>query len=400
MPEVAAGDDLAGLVLESLTAAGFSLADGDILVVTQKVVSKAEGRVVPEGPEGKAGWVARETRRVVARRGDLIIAETRHGLVCANAGVDASNVAEGFLSLLPEDPDASAEHLRSSAEAATGRKVGVVVTDTFGRPWRAGLVNVAIGCAGIPALVDLRGTPDALGRGLEVTVEALADEIAAAAGLVMGKAEGVPVAVVRGLRPDAPPLPASALVRPPREDLFRESSLEALYARRSARRFGPDAVPREVLEEAVRAACAAASPGRTRPWVFVVLDSGPARKRLLAATAEAWTRDPRTVADAPVLIVPCLSLDASDPAAHPAQRESMLLAGGAAIQNLMLALHASGLASTWTPSTLYCREEARQALGLGDEWIPLGVVAAGSPVEEAPSPRPPVDVSEHMLELE
>jgi coenzyme F420-0:L-glutamate ligase/coenzyme F420-1:gamma-L-glutamate ligase len=127
--------------------------------------------------------------------------------------------------------------------------------------------------------------------------------------------------------------------------------------------------------------------------LFVVLDSGPARKRLLAATAD------ELLADAPVLFVPCLRLDAGDPGAHPAKRESMLLAGGAAIQNLMLALHALGLASSWTPSTLYCREEAREALGLGDEWIPLGVVAAGTPVGDASPPQPPVDVSEHMLEL-
>ena len=397
MPEVAAGNDLAGLVLDSLAAAGFSLADGDVLVVTQKVVSKAEGRVVREGPEGKAGWVARETRRVVARRGNLIIAETRHGLVCANAGVDASNVAEGFLSLLPEDPDASAERLRSSAEAATGRRIGVIVTDTFGRPWRAGLVNVAIGCAGLPALIDLRGTPDALGRELEVTVEALADEVAAAAGLVMGKTEGVPVAVVRGLHPDAPPLPASALVRPPQEDLFRESPLEALYARRSARRFGAGSVSREVLEEAVRASCAAPFPGRTRPWMFVVPDSGPARKRVLASMAEAWPDE--FPADAPVLIVPCARLNTGDRGAHPDQRDSLLLTGGAAIQNLLLALHALGLASSWAPSTL-CSEDTRQALGLGDEWMPLGAVAAGKPPEGEPAPRPAVDASEHMLELE
>jgi coenzyme F420-0:L-glutamate ligase/coenzyme F420-1:gamma-L-glutamate ligase len=223
IPEVTEGDDLAALIIAAMGSSGLELEGGDIVVVTQKVVSKAEGRVVPERPVGKAGWVRRETHRVVARRGDLVIAETRHGFVCANAGVDASNVAEGFLTLLPDNPDASAQGIRGKLEAATGAPVGVVVTDTFGRPWRTGVVNVAIGCAGLPAVVDLRGTRDAMGRVLEVTVVALADEVAAAAGLVMGKAAGVPAAIVRGLHPEGPHAPASALVRSPEEDLFRES---------------------------------------------------------------------------------------------------------------------------------------------------------------------------------
>jgi coenzyme F420-0:L-glutamate ligase/coenzyme F420-1:gamma-L-glutamate ligase len=223
VPEVASGDDLAELIAAALARSGIALADADVVVVTQKVVSKAEGRLVPEQPDGKAAWVARESRRVVARRGDLVIAETRHGFVCANAGVDASNVPRGYLSLLPEDPDASAERLRTALEQAAGLRLAVVVTDTFGRPWRRGLVNVAIGCSGLPSLVDLRGEADANGRPLEVTVVALADEIAAASGLVMGKAEGVPVAVVRGLSPHGDPAPAAALVRPPEEDLFRTS---------------------------------------------------------------------------------------------------------------------------------------------------------------------------------
>ena len=220
LPEVRPGDDLASLLIAGLEASGLTAADGDVLVVTQKVVSKAEGRVVPVGEGGKAAWVARETRRIVARRGDLVIAETRHGFVCANAGVDASNVDDGFLTLLPVDPDASADALRSAVEAATGARVAVVITDTFGRPWRQGLVNVAIGCSGLPALIDLRGTKDAGGRVLDVTMVALADEIAAASGLVMGKAEGIPAAIVRGVPAEGPPLPATALIRPPEEDLF------------------------------------------------------------------------------------------------------------------------------------------------------------------------------------
>ncbi|HEU5225534.1 MAG TPA: coenzyme F420-0:L-glutamate ligase, partial [Actinomycetota bacterium] len=189
LPEVRPGDDLASILAGPLGTIG--LGNGDVVAVTQKIVSKAEGRVVPEG--GREAWVERETRRVVARRGDLVIAETRHGFVCANAGVDASNVQQGFLTLLPEDPDASAERLRLGLGERLGVEPAVVITDTFGRTWRRGLVNVSIGCAGIPALVDLRGTADNHGRELEATVVALADEVAAASGLAMGKTARVPV---------------------------------------------------------------------------------------------------------------------------------------------------------------------------------------------------------------
>ena len=226
LPEIRAGDDLAAMLTEPLRS--LALRDGDIVAVTQKIVSKAEGRVVPDRGDGRSAWVARETRRIVARRGDLIIAETHHGFVCANAGVDASNVEEGFVSLLPVDPDASSEVLRASLSALLGlSRLGVVMTDTFGRPWRNGLVNVAIGCAGLPALVDLRGQVDHHGRALEVTVVALADEVAAASGLVMGKSARVPAALVRGVEITvAPPGRGSDLIRSPEEDLFREGTME------------------------------------------------------------------------------------------------------------------------------------------------------------------------------
>jgi coenzyme F420-0:L-glutamate ligase/coenzyme F420-1:gamma-L-glutamate ligase len=225
IPEVHPGDDLALLLLDTLESSSLVLQQGDVLVVTQKAVSKAEGRVVPEMPVGKRRWVERETRRIVARRGELIIAETQHGFVCANAGVDASNVAEGYLTLLPEDPDATAERLRQALHGATDVDVAVVITDTFGRPWRRGVVNVAVGCAGLPALLDLRGTKDASGRVLETTVVAVADEVSAASGLVMGKASGIPMAIIRGLSLEAPSMPARALIRPPEEDLFRTGVL-------------------------------------------------------------------------------------------------------------------------------------------------------------------------------
>src|ERR687892_1330040 len=272
IPEIAAGDDLTGLIAERAT-----LRDGDVVAVTQKVVSKAEGRVVRGR---KDEWVEREARRIVARRGDLVIAETRHGFVCANAGVDASNVPQGLLTLLPEDPDGSAEAIREGLRRRSGAGVAVVVTDTFGRPWRRGLVNVAIGCAGLPALVDLRGTKDAAGRVLEATVVALADEVAAASGLVMGKAEGVPAAIVRGVQSEMPPGRAADLVRPPEEDLFRMARFDAIAARRTVRSFGPGSVPHDVLVEAVGAGLTAPVPHgsrlRARPWIWMALETASA----------------------------------------------------------------------------------------------------------------------------
>jgi len=221
MGEIGRGDDVAGMI-----AARVALADGDVVVVTQKIVSKAEGQMVPVDagdPAARLRVVEDESVRVLRRRGDLIISETRHGFVCANAGVDVSNVDEGWAALLPEDADRSARRLRDGLRAATGKEVAVVVSDTFGRPWRKGVVDVAIGCAGVAAVVDLRGTPDANGRQLTATEVCVADEIASAAELVMGKASGVPAAVVRGI--DAGWLRrgsvAEEVLRPPGEDLFR-----------------------------------------------------------------------------------------------------------------------------------------------------------------------------------
>ncbi len=415
VPEVRPGDDVAGLLAPRIIALGAR--DGDIIAVTQKIVSKAEGRIVLDG-NGRAEWVRRETRRVVARRGGLVISETRHGFVCANAGVDASNVAAGFLSLLPENPDGSAARIRARLAEDTGASLGVVITDTFGRPWRRGVVNVAIGCAGLPALVDLRGGTDHHGRPLEATVVALADEVAAASGLVMGKAARVPAAVVRGVEADGPEAPAAELVRPPEEDLFRESPLLSISARRSIRAFGSGEVPREAVEEAVRAACTAPAPHHSRPWLFVALESDAAKRRLLSGMAAAWVRDlegdgvPKPVIDrrlrrsdallgrAPVLIIPAIRLRGAhaypDAERSGAERDMFVLSAGAAIQSLMLALHAQGLASCWVSSTLFCAEESRAALDLADEWLPMGSLAVGRPPPAQPPPRPGVDLAAHL----
>ena len=223
LPEVRPGDDLAGMVADAC-ASSVGLEEGDVVVVTQKVVSKAEDRLVEVDPAtGHKPLVESESVRILRRRGDLVIAETRHGLVCANAGVDLSNVEEGWAALLPEDPDRSARRLRDSLVHWFGVDVAVVVSDTFGRPWRRGVTDVAIGIAGLRPIVDLRGTEDALGRELQVTEVAVADEIAAAAELVMGKSSGIAVAVVRGLDPDwlGSGSVSEDLVRRPDEDLFR-----------------------------------------------------------------------------------------------------------------------------------------------------------------------------------
>jgi len=221
-PEVRPGDVLADLV----AAAVPDLADGDVLVVTSKIVSKAEGQLVPvdpDDPRAAKALVEAESVRVLRRRGDLLITETRHGFVCANAGVDLSNVDRGTAALLPIDADRSARRLRDGLRARLGVDVGVVVSDTVGRTWRRGLTDVAIGCAGVAAVVDLRGTEDALGRELHATEVAVADELAGAAELVMGKARAIPVAVVRGVDPAwfREGSVAAEIVRPPAEDLFR-----------------------------------------------------------------------------------------------------------------------------------------------------------------------------------
>jgi coenzyme F420-0:L-glutamate ligase/coenzyme F420-1:gamma-L-glutamate ligase len=221
LPEVRRGDDLAAM----LVAAG-ELRDGDVVVVTQKVVSKAEGAMAPidpHDPRGHKAIVEEQSVRVLRRRGDLVISETRHGFVCANAGVDLSNVDEGWAALLPEDSDRSARRIRDGVRAAAGVEVAVIVSDTFGRPWRRGLTDVAIGCAGIKAIVDLRGTEDSRGRVLQVTEVCVVDELAAAAELVMGKATGIAAAVVRGVDPAwlGRGEVRAEVVRPPHEDLFR-----------------------------------------------------------------------------------------------------------------------------------------------------------------------------------
>ncbi len=238
LPEVKAGDQLAALIEQALFECKLQTRDRDILVLAQKIVSKAEGRLVRlaeiEPRQRACEWaseygrdprvielVFREAKQVIRAEQGVIITETRHGFICANAGIDTSNVPPGYALLLPEDPDASAERLRAELRLRLSHDLGVVISDTFGRPWREGLVNVALGVAGLSPVTDYRGTPDAFGRCLKMTVIATADELAAAAELVMGKARRVPVVLIRGVEHESAAGSGKELLRPADRDLFR-----------------------------------------------------------------------------------------------------------------------------------------------------------------------------------
>jgi len=413
IPEVREGDDLAELI----AVAAPDLVDGDVLVVTSKIVSKAEGRVVPASDREAA--IDAESVRVVATRGGLRITETRHGFVMAAAGVDASNTGLGTVVLLPVDADASARRIRARLRTLLDVTVGVVVSDTFGRPWRDGLTDAAVGAAGIVVLDDLRGRSDAHGNVLDATITATVDELAAAGDLVKGKLDDVPVAIVRGMShlitaDDGPG--AAALVRDADGDLFRLGTAEALAegarsavnARRTVRAFTDEAVARDAIDRALTAALTAPAPHHSLPWRFIVIESADARAALCDAMALAWADDLRgdgfddaaitqrlrrgdVLRRATMIVVPCVVLDAAhnypDQRRARAERDMFVLSAGAAVQGLLVTLAAEGLGSAWVSSTLFCADVARSALDLDPSWEPMGAVAIGHPVAR-PAPRP------------
>ena len=471
LPEFRPGDDLASTLAEALTADPHGLADGDVVVLTSKVLSKTEGRIVPAptDPEERDALrrrlVEAESVRVVARVNRTLITENRLGIVQAAAGVDGSNVESGELALLPEDPDASAGALATDLRRLTGARVAVIVTDTMGRAWRTGQIDMAIGAAGIRVSVGYDGAVDRQGNELLVTDVAVADEIAAAADLVKGKLGARPVAVVRGLAhlllddegasagtgagagADGPgaagddrdddddttttatdpttdtavdiPRRARDLVRGGEFDLFRLGTNEALAqgrreavpARRSVRNFSDDPVPAEALADAVADALTAPAPHHSTPIRFVRV-TGEARVRLLDALRADWERDLRAdghtgdvlarrlsrgdiLRTCPELIVPFVD-DASGAHTYPDERraaceETMFtVAGGAAVQSLLVALAARGLGSCWIGSTIFAADTTRRELDLPATWRPLGAVAVGVPAEPvaARAPRP------------
>ena len=423
LPEVHPGDDLTAIV----TVGAPWLSDGDVVVVTSKIVSKAEGRLVHRPTEPVAREAARlaavdgETVRVVAARGRTRIVQTRHGLVLAAAGVDESNVAADQLALLPVDPDASARRIRDGLLITLGVDVAVVISDTMGRPWRIGQTDVAIGVAGMSALRDHRGEVDGFGNELAVTEIAVADEVAAAAELVKGKLDGIPVAVVRGLSIRDDPTGSQLLLRPAEEDLFQLGTAEAMRAavtsRRSVRDFSDKPVDRAAVLRAVAAAVTAPAPHHTTPWRFVLVESSDVRTSLLDEMSVQWAADLRgdgfdeaavrrrlhrgdLLRAAPYLVIPCLlrtgAHDYPDERRAGAERAMFDVSMGAGVENLLIALIAEGLGSCWVSSTLFCTDVVRRELALEPDWEPMGAVAVGYPAQ-APPDRLPRDPGDYVL---
>ncbi len=420
LPEFRPGDDLASAVAQCAPW----LRDGDVLVVTSKVVSKCEGRLVaaPQDPEARdqlrRKLIDTEAVRVLARKGRTLITENRNGIVQAAAGVDGSNVDNAELALLPEDPDASAAALRAGLHEHLGVTVAVVITDTMGRAWRNGQTDAAVGSAGLAVLHGYAGAIDQHGNELLVTEIAVADEVAAAADLVKGKLTAVPVAVLRGLQFHDDGSTARQLVRRGIDDLFWLGTAEAVdlgrrqaqLLRRSIRRFSDEPVPAHLIEGAVAEALTAPAPHHTRPVRFVWLQTAEVRTRLLDRMRDKWRADltgdgkpaeavERRVArgqilyDATEVFIPFLVPDGAhtypDAARTQAEHTMFTVAVGAAVQALLVALAVRGVGSCWIGSTIFAPDLVRSELQLPDEWEPLGAIGIGYPREPEQQPRPP-----------
>ncbi|WP_198291060.1 coenzyme F420-0:L-glutamate ligase [Mycobacterium sp. 155] len=427
LPEFRPGDDLVG----TLATAAPWLLDGDVLVVTSKVVSKCEGRIVdaPSDPDERdtlrRKLIDSEAVRVLARKGRTLITENSIGLVQAAAGVDGSNVGSTELALLPIDPDASAAALREGLRERLGVTVAVVITDTMGRAWRIGQTDFAIGAAGLTVLHGYAGTVDRHGNELVVTEVAVADEIAAAADLVKGKLTAIPVAVVRGLSLADDGSTARKLLRSGQDDLFWLGTAESIdlgrkqaqLLRRSVRRFSREPVPAELIETAVAEALTAPAPHHTRPVRFVWVRDPATRVRLLDRMKDQWradlTRDGRSadsverrvargniLYDAPELVIPFMVPDGAhsypDAARTGAEHTMFTVAVGAAVQALLVGLAVRDVGSCWIGSTIFAADLVRAELDLPGDWEPLGAIAIGYP-EEPQGPRDPVPTDDLLI---
>jgi len=430
LPEFRPGDDVAA----AIAAAAPWLRDDDVLVVTSKVLSKSEGRIVaaPTDPDERDALrrklIDDEAVRVLARKGRTFITENAIGLVQAAAGVDGSNVSTTELALLPVDPDGSAARLRAGLAERLGVTVAVVITDTMGRAWRNGQIDAAIGAAGLAVLHGYSGVQDPHGNELLVTEVAIADEIAAAADLVKGKLTGIPVAVVRGLSPRDDGSNGRTLVRAGQDDLFWLGTEEALalgrrqaqLMRRSVRTFSAEPVAPELIEESVAEALTAPAPHHTRPVRFVWVQDHDARIRLLDRMKDKWRTDltgdgrpaesvdrrvdrGQILYDAPELVIPFLVPDGAhsypDAARTEAEHTMFTVAVGAAVQGLLVALAARDVGSCWIGSTIFAADIVRAELDLPADWEPLGAIAIGHfPESDGPrGPRPPVATDELLI---
>jgi coenzyme F420-0:L-glutamate ligase / coenzyme F420-1:gamma-L-glutamate ligase len=431
LPEFRPGDDVA----ESIASAAPWLRDHDVVVITSKVLSKSEGRIVaaPTDPEERDALrrklIDAEAVRILARKGRTLITENAYGLVQAAAGVDGSNVDAAELALLPVDPDGSAARLRGRLRELLGVTVGVVVTDTMGRAWRNGQTDVAIGAAGIAVLHGYAGAHDGHGNELVVTEIAVADEIAAAADLVKGKLTAIPVAVVRGLALHDNGSNARTLVRSGEEDLFwlgteeamevgRQKGLsQAQLLRRSVRRFSAEPVDPALIEAAVGEALTAPAPHHTRPVRFAWVRDGATRTRLLDRMKDQWRTDltgdgrraesverrldrGQILYDAPELIIPFMVPDGAhsypDAGRTAAEHTMFTVAVGAAVQGLLVALAARAVGSCWIGSTIFAPDIVRSELDLAADWEPLGAIAIGHPMESA-VPRDPIPTDDLLV---
>jgi coenzyme F420-0:L-glutamate ligase/coenzyme F420-1:gamma-L-glutamate ligase len=428
VPTVKPGDDLVGIIAAALTASNEILRDGDILIIAQKIVSKAENRFVrlrDVTPSAEARRLAREVDKdarlvelilresseVVRHRRDLLIVAHKLGLVLANGGIDRSNVGrdgaeDDTVLLLPANPDQTAADLCGALRARFGIEAGVIINDSLGRAFRKGTVGVAIGASGVATLADLRGTPDLHDRPLQSTEVGLADEIAAAASLLMGQAnEGRPIVVARGIPNARGRGTAGDLIRPKAMDTFRTIPAAAiaglLGGRRSIRQYTLAPVPADLVEQVLDAAMTAPSAHNRQPWRFAVLTAAGAKERLATAMGErlradrARDGDPaemieqdvarsvRRITGAPVAVVVCLTMEDMDvyPDARRAAAEQQMAVQGTAMamQNLLLAAHAAGLGASIMCAPLFCPDSVRAALALPPQWQPQALVTLGYP---------------------